>query len=216
VIKNKLRFPLAMLAMVLLLSLSAYALPKTDESADPRPKSRAQVHETESSHGDFEDALSAVPWDELRAALSEVSTVLDEVDTDEIRREIEEAMAEIDLEEIHLEARAAMEGVDWEGIRQEIEDAHAEIKDAHLEDVHREVREAMDSVDWEEIHQEIEDAQAEMEDVYLEDIELHVREAMEAVDWEEIRRTVEEATGSGLEALDAALEALHSSDSGVI
>jgi bla regulator protein BlaR1 len=86
-----------------------------------------------------------------------------EFEKEEIRKEIEAAMAEIDVKKIREEVAKAMAGIDWEKIRKEVEGAKLE------------ALKELEEIDWEEIRKEVEGAK------------LEALKELEEIDWEEIR-----------------------------
>ena len=165
---SKLRYAAALLAAGLIVSLSVGALADGQEP-DHDPRVEVDVEEIHARAG---RALEAVPWDELRRALVDVRGILDGVDTEGIRAEVEAAMAELDVEEIQAEIREAFEDVDWDEIRRDIEAAHAEIETLDLEGVRADVLEAFEGIDWDEIRRTLEHA----EGVTAEELEKLVEE----------------------------------------
>ena len=153
----------ALLAACLISSLTVVGLAAGEEPGDSQqdqnPPTVTMDDLDAEERREVEQALEAVPWDEIRHALADVRGALAEVDAEAIRAEVEAAMAEVDLEEIRAEVRETLEEVDWDEIRQEIESARVEIRAVDFEEIRAEVREALEEVDWDEIRRTMEEAE---------------------------------------------------------
>ncbi len=150
--KTKLSIAAALLAAGLILSLSVYALPGGEE-AEPQDRQEPVVEiDVEAIQRSVERALEAVPWEEIHQQLGDVQGILDGVDVEAIRAEVESAMADIDVAAIHAEVEAAMADIDVDAIRAEVETAMADIDVAAIR------AEALEDIDWDEIRLVIEEA----------------------------------------------------------
>lgn len=158
--KTKLNFAVALLAGSLICTLSVFALSDGEEEADQRSTTAAAMGEinVEEIQAQVESALEGVPWEEISRQLADVQGILDGVDPEAIRAQVEAAMADLDVERIRAEAREALDDVDWDEIRRDIEAAHAEIETMDLEGVRADVLQALDDVDWDEIRKTLQDA----------------------------------------------------------
>ncbi len=136
--RTKRNFLAALLASGLILSLSVYGLSEGEEPADPQAVAFGEI-DVEEIHAQVERALEAVPWEEISRQLAGARGVLDDVDPEAIRAEVEAALAGLDAEEIHAEAREALEDVDWDEIRRDIEAGRSEIETMDLEGVRADV-----------------------------------------------------------------------------
>ncbi len=158
--RTKLSFAAATLIVAcMIVSLSVYGLAEGQEPDDNHQNPQTGVTalddiDVEEIHRQVEGVLDAVPW----AKLADVRGILDGVDAEGIRAEIEAAMEVLDMEEIHAEVREALEGVDWAEIQQDVEDAKSEIETIDLEGIRGDVREALEDVDWGEIRRSLEEA----------------------------------------------------------
>lgn len=155
--KTRLALAVALLSAGLFVSFSVYALSDGEEPVEPQ--SAIGEIDVEEIHAQVERALESVPWDEIRRQLADTRGIMDDIDPDAIRAEIEAAMADLDVEAIQAEAREALKEVDWGEIRRDIEAARAEIETMDLEGVRADVLEALEEVDWDEIRRTLEDAQ---------------------------------------------------------
>jgi bla regulator protein BlaR1 len=82
-----------------------------------------------------------------------------EFEKEEIRKEIEAAMAEIDVKKIREEVAKAMAGIDWEKIRKEVEGAKLE------------ALKELEEIDWEEIRNEMAGVKLQI-DSLMQDLDL--------------------------------------------
>ena len=154
---------------------------------------------------------------EIEVAKMEPMKVLEEVNWEEIKKEMElaqqEAIESIDWEELKKEMEVAkqqaMESIDWEELKLDLAETRIHVDsimqdfdfdfdlDIDMEDIKVEMEEAMrelEEVDWEEIRTEMEEAMKEFEEVDWEEIRTEMEEArkeLEEVDWEEIRTEME-------------------------
>jgi bla regulator protein BlaR1 len=113
------------------------------------------------------------------------------------REEIHKAMEEIDWEELHKEIEQArkqvMEETDWEELRKEMEQAGKQaMEEIDWEELRKEIeqarKQAMEEIDWEEVHKEIEEAKIHaMEAINMDELQ----QAIEAIDWDQIKVQVE-------------------------
>jgi hypothetical protein len=144
-----------------------------------------------------------------------------EVDPDQLKKEIEAAKAEAlkaaDWNEIQKEMKAtreeALADINWEEIEQEMkatrEEALADINwDQLAAEMEKDRLEVMDSIDWEEIKEEMAKAKIHMDSVMqdfdfdfhmdfdMEEFKTELKDAMkeiEAIDWENIKKEIEES-----------------------
>ncbi len=157
--QTKLKFAAALLAGSLILTLSVYGLSDDEEQAEPQSAAAVAAEiDVEEIHAQVESALEGVPWEEIGQQLADVRGILDGIDPEAIRAQVEAAMADLDVEAIRAEARQALDDVDWDEIRQDLENARAEIETMDLEGVRADVLEALEDVDWDEIRRDLEDA----------------------------------------------------------
>ncbi|MEN8226832.1 MAG: M56 family metallopeptidase [Bacteroidota bacterium] len=104
---------------------------------------------------------------EMEQALKE----LEEIDWEEIKKEMENAKLEV------------LEEIDWEEIKKEMEDAKLEV---------------LEEIDWEEIKKEMEDAKLEvLEEIDWEEIKKEMEQALkelEEIDWEQLKQEIEDVS----------------------
>jgi len=118
--------------------------------------------------------------DDTMADYEEAMKELEDLDMEEIERNIEEAMRDI-------------ENIDMQEIQRDIEEAMAEMEDFDMEEINTDIREAIreiENIDIRELERDIEEAMAEMEDFDMEEINRDIREAIreiENIDIEELK-----------------------------
>ena len=101
------------------------------------------------------DPVEEIDWDEIKKELEEANIemkkAVEEIDWDEIKKELGEAS---------IEMKKAMEEIDWDEIREDMEEARVK---------------AMEEIDWDRIKKKIDEASVE------------AKKAMEEIDWDKIR-----------------------------